>query len=273
MQIKTAVAFIILAIVALIWIAPVAWMVTASFLPYQRIIAVDFSWNSLSLANYLSLFHNDAFPRHLRNSLLITIIGTILATLFGSFSALYSMRHRRFSRYFLYWIVSSRIIPPAAFLLPSYLMFQRLGMLNNLVTLVLIGFALNYSLVFWLMRSVFAQIPREMEYSALIDGASKLRAFFDTTIRYSAPGLLFVSLFAGIFIWNEFLLSTVLTIDSSAQPLTLLLGQTLSLVKTDWGVLFALGTIQILPVLMFIAMILIFFRWKKSIFLQITGGT
>jgi len=272
MRIKNAAAFLLLALIAFVWVMPILWMIMASFMPYQHIIAFDLSGGSFTIGNYKILFFTDVFPKHLRNSLVITICGTFLATVLGSFSALYSVRNRRFSRYFLYWIVTSRIIPPTAFLLPSYLMFQRLGMLNSIITLILIGFVLNYSLVFWLMRSVFAQLPREMEYSALMDGASRLRAFFDTTIRYSAPGLLFVAMFAGLFIWNEFLLSAVLTIDSTAQPLPILLGQTLSLIKTDWGVLFAIGAIQVLPVMLFIGLIFLMFKWKKSNIIRISGG-
>jgi multiple sugar transport system permease protein len=272
LRIKGPAAFLVLALGALVWATPILWMIMASFMPYQHIIALDLSGSSFTLENYKTLLFTDAFPKYLRNSLVITISGTFLATALGSFSALYSLRNRRFSRYFLYWIVTSRIIPPTAFLLPSYLMFQRLGMLNSMTTLILIGFVLNYSLVFWLMRSVFDQIPREMEYSSLLDGASRLRAFFDTTIRYSAPGLLFVAMFAGLFIWNEFLLSAVLTIDSRAQPLTILLGQTLSLVKTDWGILFAIATIQVLPVMLFTGLLFLMFKWKKSNIIRISGG-
>ena len=267
MQIKKVGFYILLSLIIVIWLSPVIWMGLASFMPYQSIISYEFSWNSISIDNYKSLFQNAEFRTYLRNSMIITTAGTAIATLLGSFSALYSVRSKKFSKYFVYWIVSSRIIPPAAFLLPFYLMFQYLGMLNSITTLVLLGFALNYSLVFWLMRSVFSQIPREMEYSAIMDGASNLRAFFDTTIRYSTPGLLFVSIFAGIFIWNEYLLASVLTIDSSSQPLTVLLAQSLSMIKTDWGMLFAIGTIQIIPVLLLIMITFTLLR-KKNLMYQ-----
>ena len=177
MRLKNLIAVSILAVTGMVWVLPILWMVTASFMSYQSIITVNLSSKALTLENYRTLLNDNSFPTHLRNSLVITIVGTCLATLLGSFSALYSVRNRRFSKYFLYWIVTSRIIPPAAFLLPSFLLFQRLGMINSLITLIMVGFVLNYSLVFWLMRGVFTQIPRESEYSALIDGASRLRAF------------------------------------------------------------------------------------------------
>jgi len=271
MRTKEAVTPSLLILVVTVWALPIIWMIAASFMRYQNIITADISLKAFTFENYKQLF-NLTFAKHLRNSLVVTGCGTLLATTLGSFSALYSIRNRAFSKSFLYWIVSSRIIPPAAFLLPFYLMFQRAGMLNSLISLILIGFALNYSLVFWLMRAVFTQNPREMEYSALMDGASRLSAFFDTTIRYSAPGLISVAIFAGLFIWNEFLLSTVLTIDQSAQPLTILLGQTLSMVKTDWGVLFAIGTIQILPVMLLIGMIFHLFSRGKPKIINNSGG-
>ena len=230
---KTFISLALL-LVIIIWSFPVIWMVAASLMPYQKIITVDLSWNSVTINNYIGLFNAKNFLQHLRNSCLITLFGTIGSVGFGSFTALYSVRNKSFSKYFIYWIVSTRIIPPAVFLLPAYIMFKSLGMLNNVITLMILGFALNYSLVVWLMRNVFKQIPREMEYSALMDGASRLKAFYDTTMRYSIPGLVFVALFSGIFIWNEYLLSMVLTLDSKAQPLTILFGHSLSLVKIDW---------------------------------------
>lgn len=265
-MIKKLFIVLILASVIIVWLLPIAWMIFASFMSYENIISYKLSWESLSLDNYKNLFLNDEFSEYLSNSLIITVSGTAMATLFGAFSALYSVRSKKFSKYFVYWIVSSRIIPPSAFLLPAYLMFQYFDMLNSVGTLILIGFALNYSLVFWLMRSVFSQIPREMEYSAIIDGASNLRAFFDTTIRYSLPGLFLITMFAGLFIWNEYLLASVLTLDTSSQPLTILLAQSLSMIKTDWGILFSIGTVQIVPVLLFVPVIFFFLKKKKHIY-------
>jgi len=260
--------YLIIATLIFVWILPILWMIVASFLPYQKIIAFDVSWEAITLKNFLKLFFTENYLKYLRNSCLVTFIGTIGAVGFGSFTALYSIRNKSFGRYFVYWIVSTRIIPPAVFLLPAYIMFKNLGLLNNIFTLIILGFALNYSLVVWLMRNIFKQIPQEMELSALVDGASRLRAFYDTTMRYSIPGLTFVALFSVIFIWNEYLLSMVLTLDSKSQPLTILLGQTLSLVKQDWGVLFALGTIQIIPIVFFSILSLILFRLSKIKYLK-----
>jgi ABC-type glycerol-3-phosphate transport system permease component len=260
--------YLTILILIIIWTLPILWMIIASFLPYQRIIAFDFSWESITINNYYNLFYTDNFLEYLRNSCLITFIGTTGAVGFGSFTALYSVRNKSFGEFFIYWIVSTRIIPPAVFLLPAYIMFKNLGLLNNIITLIILGFALNYSLVVWLMRNIFKQIPQEMEFSALVDGASRLRAFYDTTMRYSIHGLTFVSLFSAIFIWNEYLLSMVLTLDSKAQPLTILLGQTLSLVKQDWGLLFAIGTIQIIPIVVFGILSVILFKLSKIKYLK-----
>ena len=253
----------LLSILTLLWLFPILWMFLASFMPYENIIAVNFSLNSFSIKNYQDLFSFSNFPSHFMNSLLISLLGTIAAVFFGSLTAFVSLRNKRFDRYFLYWIVSTRIIPPAIFLLPLYILFKSIGMLNNRITLIIIGFILNYSLVVWLMRNVFRQIPREMEFSALIDGATRTKAFFKTTFRYSLPGLILVSIFTWLFIWNEYLISMVLTLDSKAQPLSILLGQSLSHVRVEWGRLFAIGVIEILPVILFIFCLTILIKIKK----------
>ena len=227
------------------------WMIFGSFMPYEKIITADFSFSNFTFHNYLDIFKSKQFVYHLYNSCVITLSGTFFSVFFGSFSALYSVRNKRFSNYFSFWIVSTRIVPPAVFVLPLYILFKSMGMLNEIVTLIIMGFVLNYALAFWLMRNVFRQIPREMEFAAQIDGASKLRSFYETTMRYAIPGLILVSFFCGIFIWNEYLLSMVLTYSYRSQPLTILIGNSLSMVKNDWGALFALGTIQIIPVIVF----------------------
>src|SRR5208282_5519145 len=105
MRIKEIGAFLLLSLIVLVWLLPILWMVMASFMPYQNIIAFDVHVRSFTIANYKALLSYGDFPKYLRNSLVITIAGTLLATVLGSFSALYSVRNRRFSRYFLYWIV------------------------------------------------------------------------------------------------------------------------------------------------------------------------
>ena len=260
---KKFLTYCLLTLITFIWLIPIIWMVLASLMPFENIISVNLSPTAFSFRNYQQLFLSDDFSKYFVNSLLISFWGTITAVIFGSLTAFISLRSKTFNRYFLYWIVSTRIIPPSAFLLPLYILFKSIGMLNNPVTLIIMGFILNYSLVVWLMRSVFKQIPREMEFSATIDGASRIKAFFQTTFRYSFSGLMLVSIFTWLFIWNEYLISMVLTVDAKSQPLSILLGQSISHVRVDWGKLFSAGVIEILPVILFILSLNVFIKIKK----------
>ncbi len=261
--IKKKFSTFILTVIAIVWLIPILWMVSASFMPFENIIAVNLSLASFSLRNYQDLFFSSDFSEYFLNSLFISFLGTIFAVFSGSVTAFVSLRNKKFDRYFLFWIVSTRIIPPAVFLLPLYILFKTVGMLNECSTLVIVGFILNYSLVIWLMRSVFRQIPREMEFSAMVDGASRFRAFLHTTFRYSFPGLILVSIFTWLFIWNEYLISMVLTLDSNSQPVSVLLGQSISQVRVDWGRLFAIGVIEILPVIFFIFSLTVLLKVSK----------
>lgn len=260
---KVFIAYFFLTVITFFWLIPIIWMVLASLMPFENIISVNLALPSFTFENYRQLFLSEDFFKYFSNSLWISLLGTVTAVFFGSMTAHISLRNKTFKRYFLYWIVSTRIIPPSVFLLPLYILFKSIGLLNNLVTLAIMGFIINYSLVVWLMRSVFKQIPRDMEFSAIIDGASRLKAFSQTTLRYSFPGLLLVSIFTWLFIWNEYLISMVLTVDAKAQPLSILLGQSLSHVRVDWGRLFSVGVIELIPVILFITLLNAFIKIKK----------
>ena len=115
-----------------------------------------------------------------------------------------------------FWLISQRILPPIAVAIPLYVLFQQVGLLDSLAALVITYVAANLPIVVWLMREYFASLPRELEESAAVDGASVYRIVRSIVLPISVPGLVATFLIVLIFAWNEFLIALVLT--SAERP-------------------------------------------------------
>ena len=103
-----------------------------------------------------------------------------------------------------FWLISQRILPPVAVVIPIYVLFQRLGMLDTLQALIVTYVATNLPIVVWLMRDYFGTVPIELEESAAVDGASPYRIFRSIVVPVSVPGLVATFLFVLVFAWNEY---------------------------------------------------------------------
>jgi multiple sugar transport system permease protein len=120
-----------------------------------------------------------------------------------------------------FWIVSQRILPPVAVVIPIYVLFQHLHLLDTRTALVVTYTAVNLPIVVWLMRDYFNTIPIELDESATMDGASHFRIFRSILLPLSIPGLVATFLLVFVFAWNEYLLALFLTsADAQTMPLT-----------------------------------------------------
>jgi multiple sugar transport system permease protein len=119
------------------------------------------------------------------------------------------------------WIISQRILPPVAVVIPIYVLFQNLGLLDTRTALVITYTAANLPIVVWLMRDYFNTIPLELEEAAAVDGASAFRIVRLVTLPLAIPGLVATFLLVVVFAWNEYLLALFLSsADSQTMPLT-----------------------------------------------------
>lgn len=149
----------------------------------------------------------------------------------------------------LFWIISNRILPPVVVVLPIYIMFQQLRLLDTHFALILTYMAVNLPIVVWLMRDFFASIPIDLEESAQIDGASKLRVFFTIVLPLAKPGLAATFLLVLILSWNEYLLALFLS-TADAQTMPLLVAAQNATRGPQWWYMSVLILIMIAPVVL-----------------------
>jgi len=152
-------------------------------------------------------------------------IGLAFASALAIFVILAQTVGRRFRRALgnsdiAFWLISQRILPPIAVAVPLYVLFQQVHLLDNIAALIITYVATNLPIVVWLMRDYFASLPRELEESAAVDGASVYRVVRSIVLPISVPGLVATFLIVLIFAWNEFLIALILT-SANAQTMPL----------------------------------------------------
>jgi multiple sugar transport system permease protein len=121
----------------------------------------------------------------------------------------------------LFWIISQRILPPIVVIIPIYMMFQAVGLLDTRMALIIIYAVANLPIVVWLMHDFFANLPIELEESAQLDGATRFGIFWDIVLPLTRPGLAATTLLTIILNWNEYLFAVFLaTAKSQTMPIT-----------------------------------------------------
>jgi multiple sugar transport system permease protein len=147
-----------------------------------------------------------------------------------------------------FWLISQRMLPPVAVVIPIYVLFQQFGLLDTQVALIVTYVATNLPIVVWLMRDYFQTVPLELEECAAIDGASSYRIFWSIVVPVSIPGLVATFLFVLVFAWNEYLLALFLS-GARAQTMPLTVAAQNATRGPQWWYMSVLILIMIIPVI------------------------
>jgi multiple sugar transport system permease protein len=139
--------------------------------------------------------------------------------------------------------------PPAAVLIPFYLMFRVLGLIHTLTGLVVVDVALNLSFAIWILRTFIEEIPVDLEESAMVDGASRLGVLPAIVLPLARPGVVTTAIFCFVFAWNEYLFALVLAASPRAKTLPVAAGDFVTAYAIEWGPVFASGTLILIPVM------------------------
>ena len=190
------------------------------------------------------------------NSVIIASANTIFCLLVG-LPAAYSFVRFRFKgrKHFMVWILIVRMFPPIAMILPLYLIVNRLRLLDTHLSLILAYMIYNLPFVIWTMKGFLQEIPQDLDESAMIDGCSRLGAFYRVVLPLATPGLIVTSVLNFILSWNEFMWASVLT-GVNAKTMTVAIAGFWTNVTLDWTKIGAASTVFILPPLI----IVLFFR-------------
>ncbi len=191
------------------------------------------------------------FASRYTNSIVIGFGSTFLAVLLGTIAAYGFSRFKvPLKEDLLFFILSTRMMPPIAVAIPIFLMYRYLGLSDTQLGMILLYTAVNISLAVWLLKGFIDEIPREYEEAAMIDGYTRLQAFIKVVLPQAVTGIAATAIFCLIFAWNEYAFALLLTSGQAqtAPPfIPIIIGEG----GLDWPAVAAGTTLFLLPVLFF----------------------
>ncbi|WFP64821.1 carbohydrate ABC transporter permease [Mesorhizobium sp. WSM4904] len=191
------------------------------------------------------------YPDRFMNSLIVAVISTVLAVGMGTFTAY------GFSRFkiageadLLFFILSTRMLPPVVVAIPMFLMYRAVGLNDSHIGLIILYVAFNLSFSVWLMKGFMDEIPKEYEEAALVDGYTRMQAFFKIVLPEAATGIAATAVFCFITAWNEYAFALIMT-NRRAQTAPPFIPSQIGSGLPDWTTIAAGTFLFLLPVAIF----------------------
>jgi multiple sugar transport system permease protein len=249
-------AAVAIGVALILTLFPVYWIAGNSFKFDIDIFSVPPQWfpANPTLKHYNAAFIERPFLQYGLNSLIIAIATTIVSLVLGTMAgyALARFKYPGQWRYQIsFWILSTRMMPPIVTIIPLYLAFNYLDMLNTKWAVVIAYTAFNLPFATWMMRSYFQDLPVELEEAAMVDGDTRWGAFLRVALPLARPGLAATAIFCLIISWNEFLLALILTLTERSQTLPIGIAGRVTQYNTYWGEISAAGFTACIPIMIF----------------------
>ncbi len=242
----TAVAWLVALVIAF----PALWLILTSFKSETEAISrVPHLFFTPTLTNYAAVQQQASYLHFAANSVIVSVGSTLFALLFAIPSA-YTMAFAptKSTRSTLLWMLSTKMMPPVGALVPVYLIFRDLSLLDTRTGLLLVDALANLPILIWMLYTFFKEVPREVLEAGRMDGAGPLRELWNLLLPLSLPGIVSTSLLAIILAWNEAFWSLTLT-AAKAAPLTAFIASFSSPEGLFYAKLSAASTMAIAPIL------------------------
>ena len=245
----------LLVVVAVLVLFPVVWMVATAFKSPPDVYRYTI-WFKPTLDNFREVFSDRWDTAHyIVNSTIISVV-TVIVAIPLAVSASYAFSRLAFplKRVMFQWILLTQFIPAVTIVLPFYVMFRNLGMLDTYGALILVDLSIVLPYAVWTIKGFIDAIPIEAEEAAIIDGASRLRVIWDIVVPMARPGIMTAAIFCFILTWNEFLFGYVLS-RRDVVPLPVGIISFVLERGPVWELIAATGIIITIPMFFFALMI------------------
>ena len=235
---------------------PVYWIILIAFRPRGDIFQFPAALlpSNLTLDNIRFVWFgsetNEPVIGFLGTSMIVSVTASILALAFGVACAYAMGRFRIGGKFLPMWILSQRFLPPIALVVPLYMIFRQLGLLDTHIGLIMVYATFTIPIVVWLMLGYVESAPPELEEAAYVDGAGYWTTFTRIVLPVLKPGLSVAAVFTFIFIWNEYVLAFQLAGDDVAT-ITVYLPRLRSAIAELYGEIAAASLLSVLPAILF----------------------
>lgn len=245
--IEGVVFYVTLSSLLLFFLFTLGWMILSSFKSNVQVTAYPPLWVFRpTLQNYIDVFTKNPFFSYMLNSTIIAVSAVGVGLVCG-LPAAYSMaRHRQAALGF--FVLTARILPGIAFLVPLFVIYRQLGLINTHVGIILTHIIIVLPMIVWIMAGFFEDIPRDLEDAALIDGCSRVATFARIVLPLSLPGIVAATILSFIASWNNFIFVLILG-GKDTITLPMAVYSFVSFEDVNWGGLTAAATIITVPIL------------------------
>lgn len=232
---------------------PLLWMILTSVKPQSELFMIPpaFWPEEITFEHYRRLLTETPFLRYMKNSTVLATATTVVVIIVATLGAHSLTRFKYPGREMLARaVLFTYLLPSVVLIIPLYFLMINAGLGNTLASLVIAytTFALPYAL--WLLRSFMAGIPDDLESAAMVDGASRMRAFFDVILPQALPGIVSTALFTAILAWNEYLYALVLVNSDDVRPLTTgVMSMLVTSFNIEWSLLMAASVMMSVPLI------------------------
>ena len=256
------------ALALFVFLGPVLWMLITAVKPPGEWLNSPpiFIPSELHWANFTDALFNWGGLKGLGDSLVVASLSTLLSLALGVPAAYAIGRYRTGGDNLSFTVLSILFMPPVAVAIPMYLLWSALGLLDSYTALILQYTVFNIPFIVWVLKSFFEDIPRDMEDSALVNGATRWRAFWEIAVPIARPAILAVALLAFIFSWNEFFFAVILT-RADVTTLPFILPVLMEGHDVLWGDIAAIATLGAMPV------VILAFALQKYLVRGLSFGT
>ena len=269
---------VFIAIFAFVWMVPLLWTFFTSLRPYSDVIqnGVFSKPSSIGFQNYINAYDRMEIWEYLSNSFIVAIPAVILTLFFGSLMAFVVTRYSfKFNLYLLLLFTAGNLLPVQLVYAPLFKMYIWIGDLfgnrnllyDSFIGLILVHVALQMGFATFVMSSYMKTIPKEISESALLDGASVFRHYWNVILPLLRPPLAALSVLMTTWIYNEFFWAIVMIKSDNKRPITSALGRLQGEYVTDFNLLAAGAIMAALPTL------IIFFILKRQFVSGLTLGS
>jgi len=250
-RIRIFLTYVLVIVVTGVLLLPFFWMISTSLKSANEIFSPEPSLipQKLTVENYVTIWRNTLFPRHLKNTLIVSLV-TILVTMLVALPAGYSISRFRFAGKIAFsaGLVAVQMFPAMIMLIPLFVIMNKSGLLNTYFSLIVAYGTFALPFCTWMLKSYIDTVPKDIEEAAMIDGCSRWQAIVRILVPAIAPGLVTVAMFALVLAWQEYLFALTFTRTEEMRTVTvgivMMQGQHGSI---NWGQIMAGSVIACVP--------------------------
>lgn len=249
---ETAFSYLVALIAILITLFPIYWILNIALKTQRDAFAVPPKWSFTPIWDHFeNVLNNRAYMEAFANTVVVTLVGVLLALVMGVLCA-YAMERFRFRGRGLFgvWLLLAYMLPEFLYIIPMYALYQQVGLYDTHFGLALVYQVHSLPFAIWMLRSFFRDVPQELDDSARIDGCGYWGILWRIYLPVTAPGIAATGILTAIWIWNELTIALALTF-ARADTITVAVASFRGYAAVRWGEMAAASLLAIAPMLVF----------------------